>query len=163
MTEKCPHCGASVHYTTSCCPACGTDRCAPFVPTAILRRTPAIPRPQSITLISWAFIVCGLGCALIVCVGLPNIRSFILDDWELMAKAGVFMTFSLVYGIAMLNGKNWAREMYLWLTPFFGILSIFTGSGIAAMIPSLAIYLVLVRILTRPGAVAFFKQSLNHP
>lgn len=64
---------------------------------------------------------------------------------------------ALVCGAAMLKGKNWARLLYVvWEIIGFGI-SAATTSTKMALIPGLAIAVIIVLILFVPSSNAYFK------
>lgn len=121
-------------------------------------------RPVSITVISWILIVIGT-ISLISTTAMLNNAAVL----ELMAKsplpipvqhalsyAGLLVT--MVCGIAMLKGKNWARLLYVIWGVIGFVIGIATAPMKAAMIPGFVIFAVIVFFLFRPKATAFFVQ-----
>lgn len=119
-------------------------------------------RPTSITVISWILIIIG-GISLITTTAMINNPAV----QELMAKSplpipvqhaisyfGLLIT--IVCGIAMLKGKNWARLLYVIWGVIGFVIGITTAAMKAAMIPGFVIFAVIVFFLFRPKATAFF-------
>lgn len=119
-------------------------------------------RPTSITVISWILIVIG-AISLISTTAMLNNATVL----ELMAKsplpipvqhalsyAGLLVT--IVSGLAMLKGKNWARLLYVIWGVIGFVIGIATSPMKAAMIPGFVIFAVIVFFLFRPKATAFF-------
>jgi len=72
------------------------------------------------------------------------------------AMSYVGLLVSIVSGLAMLKGKNWARLLYaIWGSAGF-VIGIATSPMKVAMIPGFAVFLVIVFFLFRPKATAFF-------
>jgi hypothetical protein len=124
-------------------------------------------RPLSITIIAWLFIIFGVLSAVAIpfTLGNPMTR-------ELMAKSMVpvpvqyFMMFagllvSILAGIFMLRGANWARMLYIIWGALGFLFSLITSPAKLVIIPGFLVYLIVVFFLLRPKATAFFTGS-NH-
>jgi hypothetical protein len=68
--------------------------------------------------------------------------------------AGIFVI--IICGIAFLHGKNWARLLYIIWTASSLIIGFATSPMKAALIPGSLVFLIIVLILYRPSANAFF-------
>ncbi len=124
-------------------------------------------RPLSVSIIAWLLIVFGALSAVAIPFTLGNPMT-----QELMAKSMVpipvqyFMMFagvliSIVTGIFMLKGANWARMLYIIWGALGFLFSFITSPAKAAVIPGFVIYLIVAFFLLRPKATAFFTAS-NH-
>ncbi len=71
-----------------------------------------------------------------------------------MSYIGLLVT--IVSGVAMLNGANWARYLYVISLLVGSVIGIVTSSMKAAMIPGFVVFLVMAFFLFRPKASAFF-------
>jgi hypothetical protein len=121
-------------------------------------------RPTSISVIAWFLIGMG-GISLIVTTFM--ITNPIVHD--LMSKSSpipipvqyaisyVGIVITIVSGIAMLKGCNWARFLYIIWNIVGFLIMITTSSMKAAMIPSLVFFLIVTFFLFRPKANAFFS------
>ena len=151
MTEQCPHCRADVMYITDVCPRCLTSKnellTAVETPVA-----PAAPkRPIRLTVISWIFIFLSF-------FELSKI-SLVVDEGRVgdqLLDMGLLTGLLFIYGVGMLNRKNWARMLYLWLTPFCWILSLLSGATATELVIALIVYALCARMLTRPAVSAYF-------
>jgi hypothetical protein len=119
-------------------------------------------RPTSITVISWILIVIGM-ISLITTTAMINNPT----AQELMAKSPlpipvqhalsyIGLLITIVCGIAMLKGKNWARLLYVIWGVIGFVIGIATSPMKAAMIPGFFIFAVIVFFLFRRKATAFF-------
>ena len=75
---------------------------------------------------------------------------------EKFVDMGLLTILLFVYGAGMLNRKNWARMLYLWLTPLLGIMSLVFGATFWKWVIAFCVYGVFARILTRPEALEYF-------
>ncbi len=126
-------------------------------------------RPTSITVISWILIVSG-GLALIM--NIVNLYNPMAQEMaqKLMAKslipvniqyiityAGLLIT--LVCGIAMLKGKNWARLLYVgWSVAGF-LIAMVASPLKAFLIPGIIFFSIIAFFLFRPKANEYFKAT----
>jgi len=124
-------------------------------------------RPLSVTIIAWLLIVFGILSLIAIPLSLGNPMTK-----ELMAKsmvpipvqyfmmgAGLFVT--IVSGIFMLKGANWARMLYVIWSAFSFVFSFVTSPARLMVIPGLLLYLIVVFFLFRPKATAFFTGGSN--
>ena len=122
-------------------------------------------RPTSITVISWILIVLG-ALGLLVAAMMSNNP----DVMEQMAKsklgAGtqqmigvVSSVISIVSGYGMLQGKNWARLLYV-ISSVIGIAINFYAMPIGgAEYLAIGIFVILLFFLFRPAANAWFNRN----
>lgn len=66
---------------------------------------------------------------------------------------------SIVSGIAMLKGRDWARFLYVIWSAIGFVVGMVTSPMKALMIPSLAFYVILVIFLFRPKASRYFRGT----
>ena len=126
-------------------------------------------RPTSVSVIAWILIVMA-GISLIsstISLNNPTVK-------ELMAKSPLpiplqYVMFylglliSIVAGIAMLKGRNWARFLYvIWSIIGFTI-GLVTSPMKAALIPGIVVFAVITFFLFRPKANEYFspKEAAN--
>jgi hypothetical protein len=98
-------------------------------------------RPTRVTVISWIFIFLPF-------FEVPGDRLLYMDLLSVLL---------ITCGVGMLNRQNWARTLYLWLTPLFWIWSLISGAEPAELFIVLMFYVVCLRMLTRPVVSAYFK------
>jgi hypothetical protein len=122
-------------------------------------------RPISITIISWILIV--LASISIISTSLMINHPVTRD---LMAKSPiplpaqfalmyVGLLISIVCGIGMLKGGNWARLLYvIWSVVSFAI-GFTTSPMKAAIIPGAVVFLIIAFFLFRPKANEFFSAA----
>jgi hypothetical protein len=134
---------------------------------SLARKTPMNERPLSVTIIAWLLIVFAALSAVTIPFSLGNPMAR-----ELMAKSMVpipaqyFMIFagllvSILSGIFMLKGANWARMLYIIWSALGFLFSLITSPAKLVIIPGFLVYLIVVFFLLRPKATAFFTGT-NH-
>ncbi|MFC1885371.1 hypothetical protein ACFL2O_11455 [Thermodesulfobacteriota bacterium] len=122
-------------------------------------------RPISVTIVAWALIVIAVISLLVSPFSLRNPAAKqmmnrsplpIVLQYTLMFL-GLFIT--LLSGIAILKGKNWARFLYI----IWGVISFGIGITISpvkpALIPGVVIFIVVSICLLLPNANEYFKGS----
>jgi hypothetical protein len=119
------------------------------------------PRPRSITIISWLFIVLGI---VSLVHGLMPGRRVAGSDTALSfghLLAHTLHLLALVGGAFLLRGRNWAR----WLLTGWMAIHIVIGfaHGLGPTLMHLGIFGWLTYLLFRPGANAFFGGSRAGP
>ena len=119
-------------------------------------------RPTSITAVSWVLIILG-GLSLVTTTAMINNPMV----QEMMAKSSipisvqyalsyVGLLVTIVSGVAILNGQNWARYLYV-IWSFIGLVIGFATSPMkAALIPGLVVFLVIAFFLFHSNSTAFF-------
>lgn len=124
-----------------------------------------IPRPLSVTIISWILIVLALLglVGTLVSMNVPEARE-IMEQGKLPVEAQIALSLVglgvlVVSGIGMLKGGNWARMLYVGWTALSLILGFFTAPAPATMIPSLIIFLIIAFFLFRPAPNAYFRGA----
>jgi hypothetical protein len=121
-------------------------------------------RPKSVTFISWFFIVTAVISLFTTFTSMNN--PLVL---ELLAKnplpipAQFAMTYislaiSIISGIFMLRGANWARFLYIIWGAIGFLISLATSPAKLLLIPGIIIYGIIVFLLLRPNANAFFSR-----
>ena len=162
----CPHCLVSVAFQQDgTCPSCRRNRNDPADPTARLsapRREVICPRPTSITVIAWFLIV---AASINLATSIGNLNNPLVKD--LMAKSPLpasaqfallylGLAVSLVSGIGMLMGHNWARWLYVIWSAFAFVVGLATSPMKLMLIPGVLVYVIIVLFLIRPVASRFF-------
>jgi hypothetical protein len=122
-------------------------------------------RPTSVSVIAWILIVMSGISLLTSTVSLNNPMAR-----ELMAKSllpvplqfvmlYVGLLITIVSGIAMLKGQNWARFLYVGWSAIGFVIGILTSPMKAAMIPGLVVFAVLTFFLFRPKPNEYFSTK----
>jgi len=122
-------------------------------------------RPTSITVIAYALIVLS---ALSLVVSSFSFR--LPETKELMSKSPIPVpvqvamlyigtTISIVAGIFMLRGRNWARLLYVIASGLGLIIGFATSPMKAALIPGTLMFAVICFFLFRPKANEYFRAS----
>lgn len=122
-------------------------------------------RPTSVSVIAWILIVMSAISLLTSTVSLNNPMAR-----ELMAKSllpvplqfvmlYVGLLITIVSGIAMLKGQNWARFLYVGWSAIGFVIGILTSPMKAAMIPGLVVFAVLTFFLFRPKPNEYFSTK----
>lgn len=114
-------------------------------------------RPLSIAIISWLFIIFGsiaLVSALLPIVGAAPAQ--ILAEFKMHWMVHLSRLASVVSGLFMLRGHNWAR----WLLVVWMAFHIVIGAlhGLAPLLIHVAIFSVILFFLFRRPASAFFAR-----
>lgn len=119
-------------------------------------------RPTSISVISWIFIVSG-GLSLITTTAMINNPT--VRDAMAQSLMPIPVQFAMIYlqllgtivsGVAMRRGKNWARYLYVICSLFGYVFALATSPITAALLPSFVFFLIAIFFLFRPSATAFF-------
>jgi len=129
-------------------------------------------RPISVTIIAWLLTIAG--CMSLLVIPLTLIMS---ESREAIVQQGISITRYIISGfvgiiicffagIGMLKGHNWARLLYLLVTPIAAIINITIGlsSGVdpnGKMIFGIVGYIVVLIFLTRPKVVTYFKDIME--
>jgi hypothetical protein len=122
-------------------------------------------RPTSITVIVWILIVTS---GISVITSTVNLNNRMVE--ELMGKSllPIPLQYSMLYvgllitivaGIAMLKGQNWARFLYVAWTALGFVIGIVTSPVKAAMIPGLVVFAIITVFLFRPKANEYFSHK----
>lgn len=122
-------------------------------------------RPTSVSVVAWILIVMSAISLIASTVSLNNPMAK-----ELMAKSllpiplqyvmlYVGLLITIVAGIAILKGQNWARFLYVAWTIIGFVIGIFTSPMKAAMIPGLVVFVVITFFLFRPKANEYFSPK----
>ncbi len=164
---SCPHCRVHVAVMADRnCPSCRqpVDTSPEDLPKTSVG-TARISRPTSITIISWILMVTSIIGLISSTVHLKNPLML-----ELMAKSPIpipiqfaiqyfALTLIFVCGVAMLDGHNWGRWLYVgWCVTSFTI-GVAMSPMKLLMIPSLLVFLIIAFFLFRPQATRYFCRS----
>jgi hypothetical protein len=122
-------------------------------------------RPMSVSVIAWILIVLS---SISVGTSLLSFNNPMVK--ELMAKSPVpiplqyvmmyvGLLISIVAGIAMLKGQNWARFLYVIWSAIGFVIGIATSPMKAMMIPGLVMFVLITIFLFRPEANEYFSPK----
>ena len=122
-------------------------------------------RPTSVTIIAWILIVLS-GLSLVTST--LTLNNPVAQD--LMAQSPlplsvqyamlyVGLALSIVCGIAMLKGQNWARFLYVVWTAISLVIGFATSPMKAAMLPGLVVFVIVIVFLFLPKANAYFSAA----
>ena len=121
--------------------------------------------PKSVTVISWFSIISGIG--ILVSLFFSFINPMIKDTLSknlipisvqyLISCAGVGIT--MVSGIMMLKGKNWARLLYVSWYIFSVGMSFLIAPNKVMLLPSAVVAVVISFFLFRPNVNEYFKEG----
>lgn len=114
-------------------------------------------RPKSVTVIGWIIIASSLaGLALwgLVAISLATSKNVPDEVVGIVVILFLAVFVQLAIGAGILKAKNWARSLYLWLTPIGIVFSLIAGN-VGALIAAVA-YIIFAYHLTRPKVRAYF-------
>jgi len=122
-------------------------------------------RPTSISVIAWYLIVISAISLVAIPMSLnnPMARELMAQNpipvplQFVMMFVGLLIT--IVSGIALLKGQNWARFLYVGWSAIGTVIGILTSPMKAAMIPGLVIFAVITFFLFRPKANEYFSAK----
>jgi hypothetical protein len=120
-------------------------------------------RPVSVTVIAWIIIVTSAIALATAPISsrMPEVQEFY--EATGVSLAGVLIwsvavnVIVLVSGISILKGRNWGRLVYLCFMPVSMVVSMILFGFRAIFILSVIYYIVVLVLLTRPAASAFFR------
>ncbi len=120
-------------------------------------------RPKSITIVCW-FLIISAGISLVtstLSLNNPITRNIMAKSLLSINIQYIIMysslVISIVCGIAMLKGQNWARLLYIAWQVIGSIIGIAASPMKALMIPGIIIFLRIAFFLFRPKANEYFK------
>ena len=123
-------------------------------------------RPKAVTIISWLSIIMG---ALMLAASVFSSNNPVIKD--AMSQSPVplslqyFLSYvgaavSIVTGIMMLQGKNWARLLFVIWYIFSIVMSLATVPNKVSEIPAMVLAAVFFFFLFRPKVNEYFKGSV---
>ena len=115
-------------------------------------------RPTCVTAISWLLLVLS-AFGIVVMLGTAVAIEFDSRFMLLVVGALVASIIQIVMAVGMLNGKNWARLLFLGLTPISVVVGLAAGTAGAGTFLKVAWYVVFAVYLTRPRAVGYFQGA----
>ncbi len=119
----------------------------------------SIARPPSVTFIAWmllAFAIIGTGLAIYL---------FLTTDFgrdgttAILTMFGAVSLLQVVMAVGILSGANWARILFLCLTPVDVAIGLLSGGLSPGLMFKAAYFVVFAFFLTRPGATGFFQAA----
>ena len=122
-------------------------------------------RPTSIAVIAWILIAMG-GISLITST--ISLNNPITKELTGRSPLPIPLQYTIMYlgliitlvsGIAMLRGQNWARLLYVAWSIIGFVIGIVTSPMKPAMIPGLALFLIVAFFLFRPKANEYFAGT----
>ncbi|MFC1825616.1 hypothetical protein ACFL9T_23130 [Thermodesulfobacteriota bacterium] len=122
-------------------------------------------RPTSVTVVGWILIIMS-GISLITST--LTLNSPATDELMSQSPMPIFLQYAIMYlgllitlvsGIAMLKGGNWARFLYvIWSVVGF-MIGLATSPVIVMMIPGFVIFVIVTVFLFRPKANQYFRGN----
>jgi hypothetical protein len=113
-------------------------------------------RPISVTLVGWVFVLAGA-------VGIAyHARDLVGPEfqggtiWVLLLRLA-----AIVAGFFILRGANWARVLAIAWMAYHVVLSAF--HTVSELVVHVAFLTLIVAVLLRPAAAAFFRRSEDNP
>ena len=124
-------------------------------------------RPTSVTVIAW--IILASNGITMVCMPLASTMPEVQDAYEKMGMSVAVAMFWVVVGgaigiasaIAMLNGLNWGRLLYLIFSPISIVLGWIIYGFRPSSIPSVIVYIVFLLFLMGPDASKYFGGRVS--
>ena len=115
-------------------------------------------RPTSVTVISWLLIVLSVIGA-VVMLGTAVAIEFDAQFMPLVIAGIVASIIQIVMGVGMLNGQNWARVLFLWLTPISIIVGFFSGRVSPGSVVKIIWYIIFAVYLNKEHVVGYFRGA----
>ena len=122
-------------------------------------------RPTSVTVIAWFLIVMGVISIISSIISLFNPNPMVEEIMsrsplpvpiqQLLSYAGIAV--SIVSGMYMLDGVNWARFLYVIWSVIGILISIITLPNLIFIIPGLVLLIIIIFYLFRPKANDYFN------
>jgi hypothetical protein len=122
-------------------------------------------RPPSITFIAWFLIVGGVIGALASPLSLNNpvvleaMAKIPLSIPVQVAWTYIGLSITIVSGLFMLRGANWARFLYIGWIAVSNLLALVISPAKTTLIPGLIVYGIIFFFLLQPKANQFFNGS----
>lgn len=127
---------------------------------------PSSNRPTSVTVIAWLALLGAAGSVFtLIRVSFdPNLLAAMRSTSRLPIEAsyvhgGAGVVVGLIAGIFLLAGANWARILYLAFGASSHLITLGTTHFTPLLLPGIVYYLVVLILLTRPRANAFFRPT----
>ena len=118
------------------------------------------PRPKSVTVMSWIDIVLAIVGLAFVFV-LAMIIKFRASGMPLIFACAMGGVLQCLWGWGMLNGKNWARLLFLWFVPVTFVIVLLAGRPNPVTFFHIVRYIIFAALLTRPNAVVYFTRTAS--
>ena len=123
-------------------------------------------RPKSVTVICWLVILSAFfGIFTLKVMINPSPQAADLMSKNLLpvsiqrASVVVGVLICILCGVFMLNGKNWARSLYVGWVAFGIIVGLLTSPVKLMLIPSILVFAIFAFFLFRPKANAYFSGA----
>jgi glucose dehydrogenase len=126
-----------------------------------------IRRPLSVSIIAWFLIVMGAISLISTTVTFnsdnPTVREILskspIPISVQLGFAYLGLLITIVCGIAMLKGCNWARYLYVFWGIFGFVVGFATSPMKIMMLPGMLLVAIITFFLFRPQATKYFTQS----
>lgn len=122
------------------------------------------PQPMGVTVVAILLLIGALFSVLSIAFVYtsPTMRSYIYQTTSSVPLL-VFLTLinaglSITCGIGLLNGRNWARMLYIGFMPIFMLLAM-TNGFVITMLVSVVQYIIFVIVLMRPDVSEYFHRE----
>lgn len=124
-------------------------------------------RPASVTLIGCFLIITGSISLVSISAMIGNQEAYELMSLSIMSipiqyvisYIGILVT--ILSGVAVLRGCNWARYLYVGWTAIAFLVGLFTNPMKLMMIPGFITFIIIAVFLFRPDAQRFFRSPDN--
>jgi hypothetical protein len=115
------------------------------------------PRPVSVTWIAWWLIIFSLR-ELVIAIGAVVVTHYYRPFMPYHLANVTAAVLQIVAAGGLLAGKNWARRVFLGITPVFIAITYVQPWRAVGRLFKLAWYGAFAILLTRPAVVAYFTQ-----
>jgi hypothetical protein len=148
---KCPNCKKSLWFVRSFCPFCKTNIHAP-------------PRPKSVTVLCWFFMVMSCATPLLLLVS-PEFRTEVLRAGSRTLLQYIFPLvlpmLYLVLGGCTLVGHNWARWVLVVLLGVNAVRTAASCPDLKTVFVTVLLFVVAAYYLFRPLARPYFRGEAS--
>ena len=130
-------------------------------PVESITTSEQLKTPTSVSVISWLLILFSAIGVIVILVANASVSTAYNVKINPLAITFVIIAAILqaIMGIGMLGGQNWARLLFLWLTPVSIIIG-FLGENVSPLvIAKIFWYFIFAIMLTRPHVTQYFHSS----
>jgi len=121
----------------------------------------SIPLPKSVVFISWLLIIFSVvGLLITLAIGASISANYNVQLSPIVYVSVIIASIiQVIMGVGMLNGKNWARLLFLWLTPISIVVGLSSGRISPGTIFKVVWYIVFTVMLSMPHVRRYFHSS----